>query len=247
MSVDRRVALITGASRGIGAATARRLSSDGFSVVLTCRSGADAAQAVAQQCSSLGAQTLVLTGDCADPSVCKGWVDAALERFGRVDALINNAGKTHDGLLMRMSDEQFDDVLRTNLYSAFYLMRAVCRPMLRAKYGRIVNLSSVAGVSGNVGQSNYAASKAGLIGLTKSVAKELGGKGITVNAVAPGAIETDMTQQLPEENRSAMTSRISLGRMGTVEEVAAVIAFLASESSSYLTGQVLTVDGSLAL
>ncbi len=245
--MDKRVALVTGASRGIGAAIAVRLARDGFNVALTCLKGVERAEEVAAECRALGAETLVLSGDCADPVVCRGWVEKTIEKFGKIDALINNAGITRDGLLMRMGDEQFESVLAANLNSAFYLTREVSRPMMKARYGRIINISSVAGVYGNAGQANYSASKAGLIGLTKAAAKELGGRGITVNAVAPGAIETDMTEALPEKVRAGMLERIALGRMGSAGEVAAAVAFLASEDSAYVTGQVLQVDGGIAM
>lgn len=242
--MDRRVAIITGASRGIGAACAVELSKQGLDVVLCCRGNTELAQEVAHSCET---ETLVLSGDCSDDTVCRDWVAKTVERFGRLDVLINNAGLTRDTLMMRMSNEQFDEVLRVNLYGPFQLCRAAIKYILKSPAGRIVNISSVSGVEGNAGQSNYAASKAGLIGLTKSLAKEVGKRGVTVNAVAPGWIETDMTDAVPAEAAKRVLERVTLERAGKPEEIASVVAFLASEAASYITEQVISVDGGLAL
>ena len=188
-----------------------------------------------------------ISGDCSDPEVCKNWVAQAVERFGRLDVLVNNAGVTSDALLMRMSDEQFNAVLGVNLYGPFYLCRAALKHILKSPAGRIVNIASVAGIAGNAGQCNYAASKAGLIGLTKSLAKEVGKRGVTVNAVAPGWIGTDMTENVPEDAKKRVLERVTLARAGKPEEVAAAVGFLVSEQAAYITGQVLSVDGGLAL
>ncbi|MCL1807591.1 MAG: 3-oxoacyl-ACP reductase FabG [Oscillospiraceae bacterium] len=225
---DKRVALVTGASRGIGAACAAELTRQNLDVVGCSRSGE-------------------LQGDCSDPEVCKSWVAQTIERYGRLDVLVNNAGVTRDTLLMRMTDEQFDEVLRVNLYGAFYLCRAALKYILKSPAGRIINIASVSGLAGNAGQCNYAASKAGLVGLTKSLSKEVGKRGVTVNAVAPGWIATDMTEAVPEEAATRVLERVTLERAGKPEEIAAAVGFLASEQASYITGQVLSVDGGLAL
>ncbi|MDR1692552.1 MAG: beta-ketoacyl-ACP reductase [Oscillospiraceae bacterium] len=242
--MDRKAALVTGASRGIGAACALELSRLGFDIVLTCRGNVALAEEVASQCVT---DTLVLAGDCADSAVCKDWVAKTIERFGRLDVLVNNAGLTRDTLLLRMTDEQFDDVLKVNLYGAFYLCRSALKYLMKSPAGRVINISSVSGIAGNTGQSNYAASKAGLIGFTKSLSKEVGKRGVTVNAVAPGWIETDMTGAVPEEVTQSILERVTLARAGKVWEVASAVGFLAGEGASYITGQVLSVDGGLAL
>lgn len=243
----RPVAIVTGGSRGIGAAIARRLAGDGFDVALSYRSGAEQAAAVAEECRALGARTLAVRADAGSSAECAAFVAATVAEFGRVDVLVNNAGITRDGLAMRMTDDQFDQVLSVNLKGAFVMSRQVLPLMMKARSGRIVNISSVSGVLGNPGQANYAAAKAGMIGLTMSLAKEVGSRGITVNAVAPGFIDTDMTVGLNEKMREAALSRIALGRFGRPEDIAGAVSFLASPDAAYLTGQTLVVSGGLAL
>lgn len=243
---NRPCAIVTGASRGIGFAIACTLAADGFDLALGCRD-VQRGETVAETCRSLGASVLVVPGDVSRQDTCESFVKATLNQFGRIDVLINNAGIARDALLVRMKPEQWDEVINTNLTSAFHMMRLVSAHMFRAKRGRIVNISSVAGVSGNLGQTNYAASKAGMIGMTKSAAKELGARGITVNAVAPGLIETDMTRNMDEKSMTAALGRVTLRRLGKPEEIASVVSFLVSEKASYITGQVFAVDGGLAL
>jgi 3-oxoacyl-[acyl-carrier protein] reductase len=238
-----RVALVTGGSRGIGRACALQLAQAGFDVVLSYASQDAAAQAVVGAVEELGRRALAIQADAADASAAQRLVDTAIERYGRLDALVNNAGITRDTLLIRMKDEDWDRVLATNLSGAFYASRAAAKVMMKQRYGRIVHISSVVGVYGNAGQANYAASKAGLLGLTKALAKELGSRNITVNAVAPGFIETDMTAGLPAE---AITERVALGRLGVADDVAKAVVFLLT-SGDYVTGQVICVDGGLSL
>ena len=246
----QRVALVTGASRGIGAACARELAARGCTVIVN-HSGAHSAQAaaelVAELKSSHPAEHLALQADISDFTAAEELVGFAKTRFGRLDVLVNNAGITRDGLLMRMSEADFDDVVNINLKGAFNCTRHAAGLMVRQRYGRIVNISSVVGIAGNAGQVNYAASKAGIIGMTKAAAKELARKNITVNAVAPGYIATDMTAALSEDQRAAITERIAARRLGTPQDVAGIVGFLASEHASYITGQVVAVDGGIAL
>jgi len=243
------VAMITGASRGIGAEIARKLAAQGYDLVLLDRSGEEESMEVRRQCEAIrpGIQIIAISTDISLEEDCKHAVAAAKETFGRVDVLVNNAGRTRDGLAMRMDREQFASVIDTNLTGAFVLA-SLCLPMMvKQKHGRIINMSSVSGVYGNAGQANYSASKAGLIGLTKSLAKEMGSRNITVNAVAPGFIDTNMTAELSDKTKEAALTRIPLGRFGKPADVAALIAFLVSDDASYITGQVIEVAGGLVL
>lgn len=239
--------LVTGSSRGIGRAAAERFAREGHRVALHCHERRAEADALCASLAAGGCSVMAVQGDVADEADVDRLFAQVRERFGPVDVLVNNAGITRDGLMMRMSEQDFDAVLATNLKGAFACMQAVMRPMMKQRWGRIVNLSSVVGLRGNLGQANYAASKAGLIGMSKSAAKELASRGITVNCVAPGFIETDMTAVLPESVRTALLGQIPLARLGTAEEVAAAVAFLASPESAYITGQVLCVDGGMAM
>lgn len=241
------VALVTGASRGIGRAIALRLAADGHAVAVNYATRADAAEEVVSIITERGGKAMGIGADVSDADAVSAMFAAVTETLGPVEILVNNAGITDDDLLLRMSEEQFRRVLDVNLVSAFLCTKAALRGMLRAKAGRIINIASVAGVSGNPGQANYAASKAGLIGFSKSVAKEVGVRGITVNVIAPGYITTEMTDALGDEVKEAAAGSISLARLGQPEEIAHVAAFLASEGSSYMTGQVVVVDGGLAL
>ncbi len=242
-----KLAIVTGASRGIGAAIAKKLAADGCDVVVNCVSSVEKAEAVADACRALGVNAYAMAWDVADYEACKQAIDAVKKEIGIPEILVNNAGITWDGLLVRMKPEQFQSVLNACLNGTFYMTSLVGAQMMRAKKGSIVNLASVSGISGNAGQANYAAAKAGVIGLTKTGAKELGSRGIRVNAVAPGFVETDMTAALSETIQSEAQARISLGRFGKPEEIAEIVAFLASEKASYITGQVIAADGGMAL
>lgn len=244
MTLQGKVAIVTGGTRGIGRAVAVALAREGAAVTLCARDLAQA-EKVAADLRDTGAQALAVKADVAQASDVEELVNACLARFERVDILVNNAGITRDGLLLRMKDEDWDAVLNVNLRGAFYCTRAALRPMLKQRAGRIINITSVVGVMGNPGQANYVASKAGIIGLTKAVAREVVSRGITVNAVAPGFIETDMTERLSPELKAQMLAQIPLGRFGKPEEVAALVLFLASDRASYITGQVLHINGGL--
>ena len=246
-TMEGKVAVVTGASRGIGKAIAVKLASKGATVVINYNGSRERAEEVKNEVESAGGKAVIIQCNVADFDACKEFIETVIKEQGRIDILVNNAGITKDGLLMKMSEEDFDAVLDTNLKGAFHTIQAVSRQMLKQRSGRIVNISSVVGVSGNAGQANYAASKAGIIGLTKAVAKELGSRGITVNAVAPGFIDTDMTQSLPEKVVEATLAQIPLGKFGEPEQVANAVAFLASEDAGYITGQVLHVDGGMVM
>ena len=239
------VALITGGSRGIGRVIALTLAGAGYDIAFCYTSNETAAKETAAEIEKTGAKALPIKTDVSNESDVAAMVQEAKDILGSIDVLVNNAGITRDGLLLRMSDKDISDVLNTNLKSAFYTTKAVLRDMMKNRHGKIINITSIVGITGNAGQSNYAASKAGLIGFTKSVADEYGSKGICVNAVAPGFIETEMTDKLPEEVKAAYLERIGLKRFGTPEDVANVVKFLASSDSDYITGQVIEVTGGM--
>jgi 3-oxoacyl-[acyl-carrier protein] reductase len=243
---EGKVALVTGASRGIGEAVARRLASEGAAVLAAART-ADALARVVADIAASGGKASALTIDLADPASIEAGVKSALSAHGQIDVLVNNAGITEDNLLVRMSKESWDRVIATNLTGVFLVTQAVVRSMLRKRQGRIVNVTSVVGLMGNAGQANYAASKAGLVGLTKSVARELASRNITCNAVAPGFITTAMSEKMTEAAREALSSEIPLGRLGTVDDVASAVAYLASDEASYVTGAILNVSGGLLM
>jgi 3-oxoacyl-[acyl-carrier protein] reductase len=242
-----KAALVTGGARGIGRAIVLRLATQGADVAFSYRGNADAAAGTRAAVEALGRRCLAIQGDVKDPDAAEAIVKATLEAFGKVDILVNNAGITRDDLIMRMSLDAWREVLETNLFGAFYMTKAVTRPMLKAKAGRIVNITSVSGQAGQTGQANYSSAKAGLIGLTKATARELASRGITANAVAPGFVLTELTQDLAEPLQAQIRSATPLGRFGTTEEVASAVAFLASDEAAYITGQVLAVDGGLVM
>jgi 3-oxoacyl-[acyl-carrier protein] reductase len=241
------VAVITGGTRGIGLAIAKRLASDGFDLLLTYRGDAEAAAKAEAELASSGRTIKVIAADVSTAEGATATIEAATKELGGLDVLVNNAGITKDNLIMRMSEDDWDAVLTTNLKGAFLLSKAAIRPMLRQRSGRIINLTSVVGLTGNAGQANYAAAKAGLVGLTKTLAKEVGSRGITVNAVAPGFIDTRLTDVLPEDIKKKLLESTPLGRFGTVEDIANAVAFLASDEASFITGHVLSVDGGLSM
>ena len=247
MELTGKCALVTGASRGIGRAIAVALAKAGADVAINYAGNEAAAKETERLCAEYGVKTLVIQADVSDGESCKAMVEQVKETFGKIDILVNNAGITKDKLMIGMSEADFMDVINTNLKGSFLCMQLVSKLMIKQRYGRIINLSSVVGLHGNAGQVNYAASKAGVIGMTKSAAKELASRNITVNAVAPGMIETDMTAVIPEKAKEAMMAGIPMGRAGKPEEIATVVAFLASEEAAYMTGQVVSVDGGLGI
>ncbi|MCI8525222.1 MAG: 3-oxoacyl-[acyl-carrier-protein] reductase [Oscillospiraceae bacterium] len=242
-----KTALVTGGSRGIGRAVCEKLAELGADIVFSYAGNAAAAAETQQACEALGVRVLAVQADVGKGEAVEALFAAVLREFGRVDILVNNAGITRDSLLMRMKEDDFDQVIETNLKGAFLCMKAAARPMMKQRAGRIVNIASVVALRGNAGQVNYCGSKAGVIGMTKAAARELAGRGVTVNAVAPGFIETDMTAALPEDVRSSMAAGIPLARLGRAEDVANAVAFLASDEAAYITGQVLAVDGGMAM
>lgn len=243
-------ALITGASRGIGAAISRRLAKDGFNVAINCldeRNRDEQGLAVAEQCRAFGVEAECFIADVSSHEQCKKMVDEVKERFGTLDVAVNNAGITADGLLVRMKEEQYDKVIAVNQKSVFNIMKFAGAVMMRQRHGHIISVSSVAGLYGNPGQINYSASKAAIVGMTLTAAKELGPRGITVNAVAPGFINSDMTAVLPEDLKEKILGQISLGCFGEIEDIANTVAFLASEEARYITGQVIVIDGGMMM
>lgn len=245
-----RCAVVTGSSRGIGKAIAERLAQDGCNIIVNCshEGGLPAAQQTADNLAhDYGVQARAIAADVSREDEAKRLIDEAISAFGRVDILVNNAGITRDGLIMRMKEADFDAVINVNLKGTFNCCKAVAKPFMKQRYGRIINMSSVVGVHGNAGQANYAASKAGVIGLTLALSRELASRGVTVNAIAPGFIETDMTAALSEAQRASIAERIGAGRLGLPDDVANLARFLASDEASYITGQVICVDGGLSL
>jgi len=247
IDLSGKAAVVTGGSRGIGKAIALRLAEQGADICFSYQANQDAANATAKEIEAKGRKAVHVQADVTQQDAAEELVKAALDAYGKVDILVNNAGITRDDLIMRMKPEDWRDVLETNLFGAFWTLKAVTRPMLRAKSGRIINITSVSGQAGQMGQANYSSAKAGLIGLTKAAARELGSRGITVNAVAPGFVLTELTQDLSAELQQMAIDRTPLGRFGTTEEMAYAVAFLASDEAAYITGQVLAVDGGLVM
>ncbi len=245
--LDGKIALVTGGSRGIGRAIVTALLDEGAAVVFTYKSSAESAQAFAAECSAHGKTVRAMQSDATSATKAGETIDAVTKEFGRLDILVNNAGITRDGLLMRMSEADWDDVIANNLKSVFNFTKAAIRPMMSQRAGKIINITSIVGITGNAGQANYSASKAGMIGFTKSIAKEVGSRNIQVNAIAPGFVDTDMTEKLTEAQRGALTELIPMKRTAKPEEIASVVRFLASSDASYITGQVLCVDGGMTM
>ena len=245
--LNEKIAVVTGASRGIGKAIAMKFAQLGATVVINYNGSAQKAEEVKQSIIADGGRAVIKQCNVADYDACEAFIKEVIDQFGRIDILVNNAGITKDGLIMRMSEEDFTNVVDVNLKGTFHCIRFASRQMMKQRSGRIINMSSVVGISGNAGQINYAASKAGVIGMTKSAAKELASRGITVNAIAPGYIETDMTNVLSDKVKEETMKQIPLGRLGQTGDIAAASAFLASDEAGYITGQVLAVDGGMAI
>ncbi|MDM8528124.1 3-oxoacyl-[acyl-carrier-protein] reductase [Anaerolineales bacterium HSG24] len=242
-----KIAIVTGSSKGIGAAIAKTLAAQGAKLIINHRNSATEAETVAQSIIEIGGQATVIQADVSQASEAQALIKVGVKTYGQVDILVNNAGITRDNLIMKMKEADWDMVLKTNLSSAYHCSKAVIRPMLKKRYGRIINITSVVGLSGQAGQANYAASKAGIIGLTKSLAREVGSRHITVNAVAPGFIPTALTGVLSEEAVNSIVQQTPLGRLGKPEEVASAVAFLASDEAAFITGQILSIDGGLVM
>lgn len=245
--LKNKTALVTGASRGIGAAIAKALAAQGAQVIINYNGSKDRAQAVADEIIAAGGNAAIYQCCISDYTACGDMITELIQTYGRIDILVNNAGITRDGLLMKMSEADFDDVIATNLKGTFNTIRHMSRWFLKQKSGKIINIASVSGILGNAGQANYSASKAGMIGLTKSVARELASRGICANAIAPGFIATEMTDAMPQSAKDTMTNNIPLGRIGTPKDIADMAVFLASEKADYITGQVFAVDGGMSM
>ncbi len=245
MLLKEKVVLITGSTRGIGLAIAKKAAAEGATIIISGRSQENADKIATEIATEFNITTLGIACNVSDVESCQNLVQKTIETFSKIDILVNNAGITKDNLLLRMKNNEWEDVINTNLNSIFYMTKAVSRPMIKSKKGKVINISSIVGITGNSGQTNYAATKAGMIGFTKSVAKELGGKGITCNAIAPGFIETDMIETLPKEYISNIIANIPLRRLGNTEDVSDLVIFLASDKANYITGQTLSVDGGM--
>ncbi len=245
--MEGKIALVTGASRGIGSAIAQKLAAAGATVIVNYSGSEAKAQEVVEKIKAAGGNAVAMKCDVSDFGACKELADAILKEFGRLDVLVNNAGITKDGLIMKMTESDFDQVIAINLKGTFNMIQNFSRTFLKQRSGKIINISSVSGVMGNAGQANYSASKAGIIGLTKSVARELASRHVCVNAIAPGFVETDMTDNMPQAAKDGMTQMIPMGRLGAPEDIANAALFLASDAADYITGQVLCVDGGMAI